>query len=193
MNSKGYSLIELIVAIAILSIVSIASIGFIVSGVNGYSSVSSNVNLQNRSLITTNFIREYVIDCNEGIYFDGSDDTLYVFTSGENGSDEKEYTAHVFRYDSGTKCLYYGKNTADALGPGVFTCTNSAPDLLAKGVSSFLVALNTERQISSTGAHITYVSSVTVTIDFFVRDKSFKSSENIALRNYPKPVTVNPA
>lgn len=186
-NNKGFSLIELIVSIAILGVVSIASLGFLVSGVNGYSSVSSNIDLQNKSQITMNFIREYVIDCNEGVFFSAADSTLYTFSSKEvwnteSAAWEKSYTAHIFKYNSSDSSLYYGEQPAAVLSPGVFSCSNAAPDLLANGVSSFSAGLFGGTQLSS----------VTVTVDFFVRNKTFKGIETIALRNYLVPVTVDP-
>ena len=181
-DNKGFSLIELIVAMAILGIVSMMCLGFIVSGMNGYSAVSSNINLQNKAQMTMNFIREYVIDCNEGLFFDSDENTLYVFSSQKPEDEEgKVYTAHVFKYSSSENSIYYGEHPA-TLDSGEFICSNAAPDLLANGVSSFSVAL-------SGGARL---SSATVTIDFFVRNKTFQGVETNALRNYPPPVSVNP-
>lgn len=186
-DNKGLSLIELIVAIAILGIVSIMCLGFIVSGMNGYSAVSSNINLQNKAQMTMNFIREYVIDCNEGLYYSSADNILadnilYVFASNKAINEEdKVYTAHIFRYNSSDNNLYYGEHPA-TLDSGEFVCSNAARDLLANGVSSFSVEL-------LGGVNL---SSVTVEIDFFVRNKTFSGIETIALRNYPPQVNVNP-
>ena len=197
-NHKGFSLIELIVSVAILGIVSLASLGFLVSGVNGYSSVSGNVNLQNKSQIAMNFIREYVIDCNEGIFFSEDDSALYTFYSREVWNTEsmdweKSYTAHVFKYDSENKSLYYGEHPAAVLSPGVFSCSSDAPDLLTDGVSSFGVKLSEEMRLSSaSGDEEIRLLSLTFTVDFFVRNKTFQGVETIAPRNYLGPIIVNP-
>jgi prepilin-type N-terminal cleavage/methylation domain-containing protein len=186
-DNKGFSLIELIVSIAILAIVAAASMGFMLSGTQGYSSVSSNVNLQNKSQLAMNYIQEYLIDCNEGVFFSDADDTLYIIDSenvvnAETGAIEKAYTAHIFKYDSGSESLYYGENSATLVSTDVLTCADSAPDLLTDGVSSFSVDL----------ADGTRVADATVTISFFVRNKTFTGVQTIALRNRPMPVTVAP-
>lgn len=184
-NNRGFSLIELIISIAILGIVAVASMGFIVSGTNGYSSVSSNVRLQNKSQLAMDFIQEYVIDCNEGIYFSTADDTLYVIDSkivvnSETGAEEKVYTAHVFKYSASDNAIYYGENPATLQSSGVLTCSDAATDLLTDGVSSFSAGLYGTANITD----------VTVTIDFFVRNKTYTGFQTIALRNHPTPITV---
>lgn len=186
-NNKGFSLIELIISIAILGVVAVAALGFMVSGTRGFSSVSSNVSLQYKSQLAMNYIQEYVIDCNTGICFD--DNTLYVLdaetvTDEETGDDVVVYTAHVFKYVGSDKAIYYMKSIATPQATGEYSFTVSDPDpltdLLTDGVSSFSVAFSGTEQ----------VSEATVSIDFFIRNRTYSGTQTIALRNRPPQVTV---
>ncbi|NCB51810.1 MAG: type II secretion system protein [Clostridia bacterium] len=188
-NNKGFSLIELIISIAILGIVAVAALGFMVSGTRGFSSVSSNVSLQYKSQLAMNYIQEYVIDCNTGICFQNN--TLYVIdsetvTNAETGDDEIVFNVHIFKYVSGDEAIYYMESTATYQATGEYSFTVSDPDpltdLLTDGVSSFSVSLS----------GISQVSEATVSIDFFLRSRTFSGSQTIALRNLPPQVIVTP-
>ncbi len=184
-NHKCFSLVEMIISTAILGIVAVASLGFLASGSRGFSSVSGNVNLQYKSQLAMNNIQERIIDCNAGIYFNDATDTLYLLDSetvpnAETGEDEAVYTTHIFRYDGTKNAVYYGECQASMEYTGEYLFTDSAPDLLTDGVSGFHVDMNGDAGISE----------ATVTMTFFIRNKSFTGTQAIALRNRPPLATV---
>ena len=109
-NNTGFSLVELVVAFALLSIVSVILISFMVSGSNMYKNVSTEFALQMQSQTAMAQIKEYVVDCNGAVYFDG--ETLTVRNTDKD---------HCFVWDSFEKTVTYNG------------------DLLATDVSSFIV------------------------------------------------------
>ena len=83
-DNKGFSLLELIIAFALLAIVSVILLSFMTSGSNMYSSVSTEFALQMQSQVVMAQIKEYVVDCNGAIYFDG--ETLTIRNSDADHS-----------------------------------------------------------------------------------------------------------
>jgi prepilin-type N-terminal cleavage/methylation domain-containing protein len=165
-RNGGFSLIEMIVSVAILGIVAAAAVGFMVSGANSFSSVSGNVNLQVRSQLAMNNIQEKLVDCNYGIYFDDGLDTLYIVNFDPSGS---VYTADIYQFRDGA--IYYGNHTC-SLSAGTLTCSSAAPDLLAKGVSSFSADLSRYTDIDMKMR----VTGVALSIGFQERSRSFLGS-----------------
>jgi len=123
-KNQGFTLVELIVASAIMGIVALASAGFLSAGARTYRSVNYSLRLQYESQLTMAQLQEYLIDCNGGIVWDGTD--LYVLNvSADAPSDASVGTLHCFRYSHTDQTLYYGENRPrSAVGP-------SADDLLS--------------------------------------------------------------
>ncbi|MDR0838364.1 MAG: type II secretion system GspH family protein [Oscillospiraceae bacterium] len=71
-DKRGMSLIELVVAFALLAIVSLIMLGLMVASGNLYRRVSDDISLQLQSQIVMAQIREYVVDANGTIAFDGA-------------------------------------------------------------------------------------------------------------------------
>ena len=103
-GTKGYTLIELIVSMALLGIVAAMCFGFMLSGMHSYNSVFDNVDLQGKSQLAMNHVREYMIDATTGIYFDVDQSKLYIINTDEkNGAVGKvNYVAHTFAHDKNT-------------------------------------------------------------------------------------------
>ena len=157
-KNQGFTLVELIVASAIMGIVALASAGFLSAGARTYRSVNYSLRLQYESQLTMAQLQEYLIDCNGGIVWDGTD--LYVLNVSAD-------TLHCFRYSHTDQTLYYGETRPrSAVGP-------SADDLLSEHISAMSVNLDAVN------------SSVTVELTFTRQNKSYTSAQTLSLRNRP--------
>ncbi len=162
-RNGGFTLVELIVATAILGVVALAAAGFMSASARTYSSVNYSLRLQYASQLAMAQLQEYLIDCNGGISWDG--DELYILNvDADAPADAAKGALHLFRYDSATGCLYYGKNTPRDAAP-------TANDLLAEYVSAMTLSLDGD--------------SVTVTLTFTRQNKTYTATQTLSLRNRP--------
>lgn len=155
-NNQGFTLVELIVSTAILSIVAVAASAFMVAGTRTYSSLNYTVRLQYEAQIAMAQLQEYTVDCTDGIAWDGS--TLYIV----NGTD-----VHLFKFDSGSQTLSYGKTGKAA------TLTEPAYNLAAEHITDMDVDLSEEGQAK-------------ITLQMQRNAKTYSATQNIALRNRPE-------
>lgn len=167
-NNKGYSLVELVIAFALLMLISASVVAFLRVSSHAYYSVSSGVNLQVRSQVAVTQLQNYIIDCNRGIYFDDSADTLYV-VNYEDG----DYVAHTFNLNNNT--LYYEKRDVDIPAggsPGLAAASAGEKPVFARDVSTFSVSAVSP-------------ASVTLTLVLSRNGKTQESVQTISLRNRP--------
>lgn len=175
-NNSGFTLIEIIICLVIFALVAASAFGLMLGASHSYSSVSAKMDLQLQSQLTMNQLREYIIDCNAGLYY--KNNTVYIINEEDDGS----YTANVFQYKS-DGCIYYGKGSANLTGSGTFTCTVAGTDLLADEVTSFSVTPK-----STDGAN---VSSAVISISFKNNSASCSGVQTVALRNNPPLAVVS--
>lgn len=175
-DNSGFTLVELIICLVIFALVVATAFGFMLGASRSYTSVSGKMDLQLQSQLTMNQLREYIIDCNAGLYY--KNNTVYIINKESDGS----YTANVFQYKS-DGCIYYGKGPATLTGSGTFSCTVTGTDLLADGVTSFSVTPK-----SSDGAN---VSSAAISITFKNNSATCNGVQTVALRNTPPLAVVS--
>jgi ribosomal protein L1 len=99
-DNRGLSLLELILAFALLAVISAIMLGFMVAGSRMYRTVSGEVSLQIQSQTVMAQIKEFVVDCNGKIAYDGG--TLTITNTD---------AAHVFALENG-KIYYNGDELA---------------------------------------------------------------------------------
>ena len=170
-NDRGFTLVELIVSIALLGIIAVAAAGFLVTGTRTYTNVNYSVRLQYETQLAMNQIQDYVINCSQGIAWDGS--TLYIV----NRDDSLQEISL-----KGDQKLYYVGNKTAASDIGSIT----ASDLLAENVTAFSVTFSpapTEQNKTTTA------TAATVTLTMERGGKSYTGTQTIALRN--KPLAAN--
>ena len=156
-DSRGMSLVELVIACAIFVIVSAIMVGLVVSASNTHRNISGEVALQMQSQIVMAQLKEYVIDANNTIYFDDGTQTLTIVNKNAAGVAQAPF---VFNYNSAENMIYL--NTYK----------------LADYVTSF----NVSRTTVTTGA-VTTVNSVTIALTFERNGKTYTAEQIVALRN----------
>ncbi|NLH02001.1 MAG: prepilin-type N-terminal cleavage/methylation domain-containing protein [Clostridiales bacterium] len=175
-DNKGFTLVELIVCLAIFGIVAAAAFGFMLSGAKSFSTVGGRIDAQTHSQITMNFINEYLIDCDEAIYYNADTCTLCIINKPVNPAD-KLYSAYIFRYSG--RNLSFSQGTAEKSG-GSYICRIGEQDLLSDKTESFSVYLKNGGTDSLT------VLSAEVDISFANQGSSaVECSKTVALRNKP--------
>ena len=113
-DNKGFSLLELIIAFTLLSIVSSILLGFMVTSSNMYRNISGNISVQMQSQATAAQLKEYVIDCNNTVYYAAGDPETVLTVRNID-------TDHVFVWNKNDQTITYNN------------------DLLASNVSDFAV------------------------------------------------------
>ncbi|MEG1492476.1 MAG: prepilin-type N-terminal cleavage/methylation domain-containing protein [Oscillospiraceae bacterium] len=188
-NSKGFTLVELMVSLLIFGIVVAAAAGFMVAGSKSYNSVNDALNLQMQSQLTANHITEYIIDSSAGIAFNSSTNTLYIINEYPPIPPDTDptYTAHVFKYADGK--INYGKGSARRTETDVdgkkqisFNCSVDPADLLTENVKAFSISLKKTEQSKVTSAELS------ITLE--KRGKVQTTTRTIALRNCPPMVEI---
>ncbi|MDD3347402.1 type II secretion system protein J [Oscillibacter sp.] len=166
-NSKGFTLVELIVSVAIMGLIALIAMGFMTTGARTYTAVGYTLRLQYESQLAMAQLQDAMMDCNTGIVWDGS--TLSILNTDSQNPDNDELK--LFRYDSAEQCIYYGSNSPHA-------ATLLAEDLLAEHVSAFSVSFRP-------GAETNHVKLADLELTFQRRSKTHTGSQSVALRNQP--------
>ena len=165
-NDHGFTLVELIVSIALLGIIAVAAAGFLVTGTRTYTNVNYSVRLQYETQLAMNQIQDYVMNCSQGIAWEGS--TLYIVNSDK--------TEKKISFSSTDGKLSFGQGIAAE------TDSVTASDLLAENVTAFSVTFSP----APTGQNkTTTATAATVTLTMERGGKSYTGTQTIALRNNP--------
>lgn len=102
-DTKGFTLIEMIIAFAMLGLVSLMIVGFIMTGTRSYSRQNAAANVQMEAQLTLNQLSDRIIDTSRAIaYKEGSEDALLtIFNEDEIylvrwvKADEKLYASAI--------------------------------------------------------------------------------------------------
>ena len=169
-NDRGFTLVELIVSIALLGIIAVAAAGFLVTGTRTYTNVNYSVRLQYETQLAMNQIQDYVMNCSQGIAWEGS--TLYIVNSDK--------TEKKISFSSTDGKLSFGQGIAAE------TDSVTANDLMAERVTAFSVTFSPAptEQNKTTSA-----TTATVSLTMTRGGKSYTGTQTIALRN--KPLAAN--
>lgn len=100
-DSKGFTLIELIVTIAIIAIFSGVIVTFITTGSSSYRSTSSNSKVQMETQETFDKIEDMIINANRGIYYGyGKNEPINYDDIKENNGNNSTQDKIFAVYDS---------------------------------------------------------------------------------------------
>lgn len=160
-NSKGFSLVELVVAVAIMSVVGVAVIGFCMAGTNSYQKVGGDADLQYESQLLMNQLEDLLVDTNKGYGYDASAKTLSVYNESDAYKviwNDTESRVYLEKYGRTANQLY-------------LISTN----LMAEYVTNFSVSIPSENE--STKQVITIAASMEK------GDNRFQATKSFTLRN----------
>lgn len=195
-DSRGFTLVELLIAIAIASVIGAAVFGFIVVGAKSFSSTSSDINVQHEAQLVFNQVQDLLVDTAIGVdymYSDSANTDKIVSSDAEIPATATEKKLVMYNYDPDDDSkhvyevvwnvaesrLYYSEYLPllSVDGAGVSTVSKGSVvhgmQLMGENVVDFAVDLSD------------MVSKRIVRVDFeFMRGtKNYRSSHNITLRN----------
>lgn len=175
-NNKGLTLLELIVSFALLGIVSLAVVGLVSTGANSYRAVNTEVSLQYESQLAMNQFREYLIDCNGGLFWDNDARALYIADRSTDERGAAVTTVHRFQQDGAQ--INYSSGTV-ALADGAASCDFGDDYLLCSYVKDFYVSRATEN--SPSGQRLCVSCTVSLALELGAR--SYAAEEVLSMRN----------
>jgi len=185
-DSKGFTLLELIISVAVLSVIMVMIFSMMTSGSVFFEKSNTMMKVSYSLQETMSQIKETVIDCSKAIKIDGSSSTEFVVV---NKLSDDSYMACAYKYDSTNKVLNYGETVfsgpSDATLP---TKIEGSYQVLAEGVTAFSVtAEQSKNEESETSLH--WVKSLKVSVTVEKNGRSDTAVETIAPRNNPLMVT----
>lgn len=108
-DNRGLSLLELLVAITISILVFTVILSLSNTSIVQYKDIGTDVDLQNEAQLTSNQIRDWLMEVNEGIAFKDTEteSILYLFyTTDKNELNEKNMIGEI-KYDKSDDTLSY--------------------------------------------------------------------------------------
>ncbi len=184
-DSKGFTLLELIISVAVLSVIMVMIFSIMTSGSVFFEKSNSMMKVSYSLQETMSQIKETVIDCSKAIKIQEYSNTEFVVVN-KNGDD---YMACAYKYDSGAKILYYGETVFSGPGDGNLpTKIENSYQVLAEGVTDF--SATPEKSKKMDGETESYkVKSLSVKVTVEKNGRSDTAVETIAPRNNPLMVT----
>ena len=181
-DSKGFTLLELIISVAVLSVIMVMIFSIMSSGSFFFNKSNNMMKVTYSLQETMSQVKETVIDCSKAIKIDSSTEFVVVNKTGEDS-----YMACAYSYDSGAKVLNYGETTftspTDTTLPGKIKCDK----VLTEGVTDFSVTPVLAGHPDEEGRDKIKSLNVSVTVD--KNGRSDSAVETIAPRNNPLKVT----
>ena len=185
-DSKGFTLLELIISVAVLSVIMVMIFSIMTSGSVFFEKSNSMMKVSYSLQETMSQIKETVIDCSKAIKIDGSSSTEFVVV---NKLSDDSYMACAYKYDSTNKVLNYGETVFSGPGDGNLpTKIENSYQVLAEGVTDF--SATPEKSTKMDGETESYkVKSLSVKVTVEKNGRSDTAVETIAPRNNPLMVT----
>ena len=185
-DSKGFTLLELIISVAVLSVIMVMIFSMMTSGSIFFEKSNTMMKVSYSLQETMSQIKETVIDCSKAIKIEESGGTEFVVVN-QTGTDS--YMACAYKYDSSDKKLYYGETvfsgTGDANLPSKIA---SSYKILAEGVTDFSATPEKKtKQVDEDTFNLVKSLNVSVTVE--KNGRSDTAVETIAPRNNPLMVT----
>ena len=179
-DSKGFTLLELIISVAVLSVIMVMIFSIMSSGSVFFNKSNTMMKVSYSLQETMSQIKETVIDCSKAIKIAGSGVAEFVVV---NKTGDDSYMACAFKYVPEEEKLYYGETvftgTGDANLP---TRIESNYKVLTEGVKAFSATPDTP----TTGGETVKSLNVSVTVE--KNGRSDSAVETIAPRNNPLKV-----
>lgn len=192
-DTRGMSLVELIVSVAILVILGGAILSFFSVAVLQSTSLDTDGTMHIESQMTWNQLRNDIQNTNGGMHTDASGHTLVLYRKYDNGNAEKT----IYSYDSANEQIVYRFFTASNSSPtwvedpdgeqvfAGFVAEADGDDETTGGIPvSFTILDASETALSdATATDETVPHSVKVDLQFANGNKSMDAARNVYLRN----------
>lgn len=193
-NNKGFSMVELLIAIAISVILAGSVFSFMVVGSRAFSSNSAEVELQSESQLIANQLQDLLIDTAIGVeyFYNAGAGNVEITSDSEIGAGTTVVSKELYMYDTNAvyvarwiadeSRLYYAEcdvtvNTDPVTGEKTAVCgaerTLGGPQLIGESITDFSVDLS---DVESRNV-------VRVNMELQDRNRTYRSSHNITLRN----------
>ena len=185
-DSKGFTLLELIIAVAVLSVIMVMIFSIMSSGSVFFNKSNTMMKVSYSLQETMSQIKETVIDCSLAIKIEESGGTEFVVIN-KTGADS--YMACAYKYDHDAEVLKYGETTFTGTGDANLpTRIEENYKVLTEGVKAFsatpVIATITDGETS-----LYRVRSLKVSVTVEKNGRSDTAVETIAPRNNPLRVT----
>jgi Tfp pilus assembly protein PilV len=170
-DNKGLSLVELIIAIAIAALVFLVIMVITTFSMSQYKNISTDASLQNEALLTSNQIRDLLMEVDKGISWDEDNSKLslyYVENDQDNTQENDQDMVGVIEFDSDKneltyKIYEYKVDTEEA----------TEPFILSKNISSF--DCNTDKVFTN--------NIIEYEIEYKVEEETWKKTNEFTFRN----------
>ena len=183
-NSKGFTLLELIISVAVLSVIMVMIFSIMSSGSFFFNKSNNMMKVTYSLQETMSQVKETVIDCSKAIKIAGADSKEFVVV---NKAGDDSYMACAYKYDPDAKVLNYGETTftspTDVDLPGKIKCDK----VLTEGVTAFSATPVLANNPDDSGLYKIRSLKVSVTVE--KNGRSDSAVETIAPRNNPLKVT----
>lgn len=105
LDSRGITMIELVIGMAILSVVGVMAVSFLSFSVRMYHFTSINASLQTESQMVSRRISDVIMGA-QNIYLDETEDSVILFTGVITVEDNIMYHGEIFWFDKKTSSMY---------------------------------------------------------------------------------------
>lgn len=180
-NSKGFSLVELIIAIAILAVVSGIILTFMNTSSNIFRRNSADVDIQTEAQMVANSISDLVIDCQGTVRVKSLSLSGVPGVTGSNTYDATNSfevvnygESYYIFYDDSTDKIFYLESKYDIPTKSWTAYIGSNAQLLAQNVTGFnydLSKVHTKKRL------------FVFNLDYTVGSKTFSGNYKVHLRN----------
>ncbi len=190
LDNRGFTLVELLICIIIFGVVLVAVFGFMMASAKSFNTVNDRLDLQLQAQLTSNQLSEYLVDCTGGICTSADGKAVYILNREPSGG--ADYTVHIFKQVENR--INYGRQAATY---NAATQKYTFTDLADSELSAFLQADGVQLLLKDAqGNTVTQpgspVASVELSLRFEKRSAKYSVTKNIALRNLPPLITVEP-
>lgn len=184
-DSKGFTLLELIISVAVLSVIMVMIFSMMTSGSIFFEKSNSMMKVSYSLQETMSQIKETVIDCSKAIKIQEYSNTEFVVV---NKLSDDSYMACAYKYDPDKKAIKYGETTFSSPTDTTLSSKIKCDTVLAEGVIAFSATpVKSNNQDSDTSLYRVKSLKVSVTVE--KNGRSDSAVETIAPRNNPLMVT----
>lgn len=186
-NSKGITIVELMIGIVLFSIIALSVTFFISTGTNMCQNAENTINLQEESQVVMNQILNLCIESNDvQISKPNADDICILIMDTDKTTDEAKTERILYFKKSSEKMYYYEVDASTPVG----TIDRIRNEIEGKTtdvtqgqlLGEYLTDVKAKFDIST--------HTVSVELNLAIGEKAMKTSDSIVLRNKYTPAKI---